>query len=139
MVTYVDRLITSTGASSVDTAGQLQGTFATPKFRSSTTVSYANGPLNLRALVNVVGKGKYDNTYGPLDLDKNNYPAFVYLDLSAQYDLTERVQLYAKVENVLDKDPPLIANGTITIAASAGSQFYDLRGRFFGFGARYRW
>ncbi|MBL8555603.1 MAG: TonB-dependent receptor [Phenylobacterium sp.] len=139
VVTYVDRLITSTGASSVDTAGQLQGTFATPKFRSSTTVSYANGPLNLRALVNVVGKGKYDNTYGPLDLDKNNYPAFVYLDLSAQYDLTERVQLYAKVENVLDKDPPLIANGTITIAASAGSQFYDLRGRFFGFGARYRW
>jgi iron complex outermembrane receptor protein len=139
VVTYVDRLVTSTGVSSVDTAGQLQGTFATPKFRSSTTITYANGPLNLRALFNVVGKGRYDNTYGPLDLNKNRYPAYVYTDLSAQYDVTEHLQLYAKVENLFDTDPPLIASNTITVAAAASSQFYDLRGRYFGFGARYRW
>lgn len=139
VVTYVDRLITSTSGSSVDTAGQLQGTYATPEWRGSFTVSYANGPLNVRALFNYVGSGRYDNTYGPLDLDKNKYPDFLYADLSAQYDLTEHLQLYAKVENLFDKDPPLIANNTITIAYSASSQFYDLRGRMFGFGARYRW
>ncbi|MET0271871.1 MAG: TonB-dependent receptor [Phenylobacterium sp.] len=139
VATYIDRLITSTSGSSVDTAGQLQGTYATPKWRGSLTVSYLNGPLNLRALFNYVGSGKYDNTYGPLDLDKNDYPDFLYADLSAQYDVTEHLQLYAKVENLFDKDPPLIASNTITIAASASSQFYDLRGRMFGLGARYRW
>ena len=49
------------------------------------------------------------------------------------------LELYGKIENLFDKDPPLVANGTITIAASASSQFYDLRGCMFGLGVRYRW
>ena len=138
-VTYVDRLITSTSGSSVDTAGQLQGGYASPEWRGSATVTYLNGPLTLRALFNYVGEGNYDNTYGPLDLDKQHWNARVYADLSAQYDLTERLQLYGKIENLFDKDPPLIANGTITIASAASSQFYDMRGRMFGLGVRYRW
>lgn len=138
-ITYVDRLITSTSGSSVDTAGQLRGTYATPEWRGSATVTYTNGPLNLRALINWVGPGNYDNTYGPLDLDKQHWGSWVYADLTAQYDLTEQLQLYAKVENLFDKDPPLIANGTITIASSNESQFYDMRGRMFGLGVRYRW
>ncbi|MCR5877215.1 TonB-dependent receptor domain-containing protein [Phenylobacterium sp. J367] len=139
VATYVDRLLTSTGETTVDTAGQLQGGFATPHWRGVGTIMYANGPLNLRALFNYVGSGKYDNNYGPLDISKNDYPAYLYTDLTAQYDVTESTQVYAKVENLFDKDPPLIANGTITIASSSGSNFYDLRGRFFGFGVRYRW
>jgi outer membrane receptor protein involved in Fe transport len=102
-------------------------------------VTYAQGPLNLRALVNYVGKGKYDNTYGPLDVSKNDYSAVAYLDLSAQYDLTEKTQIYAKLENVLDQDPPLASNSTITIAAAASSAGYDNLGRLYGVGIRYRW
>jgi outer membrane receptor protein involved in Fe transport len=135
VATYTDKLITSTSGSNVDTAGQI----GTPHWRVSTTVTYAQGPLNLRALVNYVGKGKYDNTYGPLDISKNNYGAVAYLDLSAQYDLTEKTQIYAKLENVFDKDPPLASNSTITIAAAASSAGYDNLGRLYGVGIRYRW
>jgi len=138
VATYTDRLIQSTLGGNLDTAGQIQGTFATPKWRESTTLTYDQGPFNFRALFNLIGGGKYDNAYGPLDISRNRYPAYVYVDLSAQYDLTENVQIYAKVENLLDKDPPLIADSTITVALAAASQFYDLRGRVVGIGGRLR-
>lgn len=138
VATWVDRLVASTVNGFVDTAGQLTGTFATPHWRASATVSLDAGPLNFRVLFNYVGPGKYDNAYGPLDLSRNKYPAYVYTDLSAQYDISEKVQIYAKIENLLDTDPPLLADGTISIASAASSQFYDQRGRVFGIGARLR-
>ncbi len=138
VATYTAHLEASTGAGVVDTAGQLQGTFATPKWRGTGTVSYDRGPFDIRALFTLVGSGNYDNTYGPLDISRNHYPAYVYMDLSAEYQLTKHFQIYAKVENLFDTAPPLIASNTITIAPASSSQFYDLRGRFFGVGARYR-
>jgi outer membrane receptor protein involved in Fe transport len=137
--TYVDKLATSTGGPEIDVAGQLTGTLGTPHWRAVTTVAYTNGPLSLRTLFNYVGEGKYDNTYGPLDLNRNRYPSYLYMDLSAQYDLTARMQIYAKVENVFDKDPPLLASPTITVAAATTSPFHDVLGRMFGAGIRYRW
>ncbi|QJU58364.1 TonB-dependent receptor [Sphingomonas sp. AP4-R1] len=138
VASYVPKLITSTTGGNVNTAGQLTGTYATPKWRASTTLSYMQGPLNFRALFNYIGPGKYDNSYGVLDLDKNHYPAYLYTDLSVNYDVTDNLQIYAKVENLFDTDPPLLANNTITVAAAASSQFYDLRGRVVGIGARFK-
>lgn len=139
VATYVDKLATSTGGPAINTAGQLTGTYATPKWRGSTTVSWAKDAFSARILFNLVGGGKYDNSYGPLDLDRNKYPAYLYTDISAQYDLTERLQIYGKVENAFNTAPPLIAANTITVALAASSPFYDLRGRMFGLGARYKW
>jgi len=138
VATWVAHLKTSTGGPAIDTAGQLQGTYATPKWRGTGTINYENGPFDIRTLFTLVGAGNYDNTYGPLDISRNHYPAYVYMDLTAEYALTSHVQIYAKVENVFDKDPPIMPSNTITIASASSSQFYDLRGRFFGFGARYR-
>jgi len=138
VATHVDHLITSTGGPEIDTAGQLSGN-GTPKWRASTTVAYINGPVSIRGLFNYVGKGKYDNTYGPLDINTNEFPAYTYLDLAAQYDIGDGAQLYAKVENVFDKAPPLISNNTITIASAAAQSYYDVLGRLYGLGVRYRW
>ena len=139
VASYVAHLTTSTGGGpAVDTAGQLQGTYATPHWRGTGTVTYGQGPLDLRVMFTYVGPGNYDNTYGPLDISRNHYPAYVYVDLSVEYNVTKHVQLYAKIENLLDTAPPLIAGNTITIAPASSSQFYDMRGRMFGVGARYR-
>jgi iron complex outermembrane receptor protein len=140
VATYVDRLITTSNGVSIDTAGQLTGTNATPKWRSATTITYQRGPLLLRALGNYVGGGKYDNTFGPLDLNHNHYKGIFYLDLSAEFRVTDHFQLYAKIENAFDKAPPLLAENTIVRAGAANaSSFYDVIGRNFGIGARYRW
>jgi outer membrane receptor protein involved in Fe transport len=55
-----------------------------------------------------------------------------------QYDLSEQIQLYAKVENLMDTDPPLLAESSITVALATLSQYHDLRGRVVGIGARLR-
>jgi len=48
--------------------------------------------------------------------------------------------MYAKIENLLDKDPPLLAEGTITRTGAANAAgFYDPIGRSFGPGARFKW
>lgn len=138
VATYVDRLVSSTIDGEVDTAGQLVGGFATPHWRASGTVSYDSGPFNARALFNYVGPGKYDNAFGPLDISRNDYPAYIYTDISMQYEFSEALQIYAKIENLFDTDPPLLASGTISIANANSSQFYDERGRVFGLGARVR-
>jgi iron complex outermembrane recepter protein len=138
LATYVDRLISSTSNGSIDSAGQLQGGFATPKWRGSATFFYDQGPLNLRLLFNYIGKGTFDNAFGPLDLNKNHYPAYLYTDFSVQYDLNDHVQVYAKVENLTDTDPPLLAESSITVALATLSQYHDLRGRVVGVGARLR-
>lgn len=141
VATYVDRLVQSTLGGDIDTAGQFgppADRLQTPKWRASATLSYDNGPFNFRVLFNYIGPGKYDNSFGTLDLNRNKYPAYVYTDLSAQYDLTDHIQLYAKVENLLDTDPPLLSENTISVAQAAGSSFHDQRGRMVGLGARLR-
>jgi len=138
LATYVDRLISSTANGTLDSAGQLQGGFATPKWRGSGTFTYEQGPLNLRLLFNYIGKGTFDNAFGPRDLNRNKYPAYLYTDMSVQYDISDRFQLYAKVENLTDTDPPLLAEASITVALATLSQYHDLRGRVVGVGGRLR-
>lgn len=135
MATYVAKRITTTGGPEVDSAGEV----GNPKWRVSTTLMYLNGPLTLRALVNYVSGVVYDNSYGPLDLNIQKWGSVAYLDLSAQYSITERTQLYAKIDNVFDKDPPLVAGSTITVAQAAAAGVYDNLGRAYGVGIRYRW
>lgn len=98
----------------------------------------SQGPLNLRVLFNHTGPGTFDNAFGPLDLNRSHYPAFLYTDMSAQYDVTDRLQLYAKVENLTETAPPLLAESRITAALATLSQYHDLRGRVVGVGARLR-
>lgn len=138
VATWTEKLVASTGSGQIDTAGQLTGDLATPHWRGTTTLTYDEGPLNLRLFFNIVGPGKYDNSYGPFDINRNSYPGYVYADASIQYSVTDAFQIYAKVENLLDTAPPLLANNTITVAAASTSQFYDQRGRVVGVGTRLR-
>jgi iron complex outermembrane receptor protein len=139
LATYVDRLVTTSGTTRVDTAGQLTGGNATPKWRSSTTLAYDQGPFTGRLLGTFIGGGHYDSTYGPLDLDKQHFKGRFYLDFTAEYRINEHFQLFVKVENMLDKAPPLIAeNVTGRAGAATASSFYDLIGRNLGVGARVR-
>ncbi|HWI87489.1 MAG TPA: TonB-dependent receptor [Sphingomonas sp.] len=140
IATYVDRLLTVSNTTVVNTAGQVTGGLATPKWREATTISYTNGPLQLRVLGNLVGGGRFDNNYGPRDLSPDSFAGRYYVDVSAQYDLTKQIQIYAKVENLFDAPPALAAGNTpIRAGATDSTGFYDLIGRNFGVGVRYRW
>ena len=69
-------------------------------------------------------------------------PNYSYLDLSANWGVTHRLQLRAGINNVFDKDPPFLPSGDISGAAGGLNTFpvYDLLGReiFVAFRATFR-
>ncbi|WP_332767846.1 TonB-dependent receptor domain-containing protein [Phenylobacterium sp.] len=139
--TYVANLITNDGVLSIDRAGQVAGQGADaglPRWRSTATVAYRRGPLALSAATRYVGGGKVDVTYTGLAINDNSVKSRTYLDLSVEYALGEgdtRVKLFGAVNNVFDKDPPLVGT-TFQAPFYTNAALYDVVGRFITVGLR---
>ena len=56
-----------------------------PKFRTTMSATYAEGPWQGTVQGRVIGSAKLNNAWGPLDVDNNSIPAVGYLDLRASY------------------------------------------------------
>jgi iron complex outermembrane recepter protein len=82
----------------------------------------------------------FGGSLGGIDPYNAHLPNMSYIDLSAIYSVTDRISVRAGVNNVLDKDPPLIPAAYINGAGSANAYpTYDLVGRqvFVGFTAKF--
>ncbi|WP_162875477.1 TonB-dependent receptor plug domain-containing protein [Sphingomonas crusticola] len=140
LVSYVQHVKTVVNAAVQENAGFLTGTNATPRWRASNTITYDLGRLTLRSLVTVVGAGRYSATYPTAaDISPYHWKAQAYVDISAQYRINDHFEIYGKINNLLDKDPPFIADNAIIKALPNSSSYYDNIGRVYGLGARYRW
>ena len=84
--------------------------------------------IGFRLLVSVNGNPPQDLDYAY----RRNYPAVMYHDVRASYDITDDFNAYLGVDNVKNKMPPLGLSGT-----GGGSGMYDTRGRFFYAGLKY--
>ena len=119
-----------------------------PHWKGSGRVTWKTGPLTLSARARYIGKVTVD-TYVVPKAQGKTAPALntltnpvidgqTYLDLTAVYDLTRKVQLTAGVRNAFDKDPPVLGStqlpGDNTIPAT-----YDVQGRvlFVGLDVKY--
>ena len=120
------------------------GTF--PKFRSTGYISYNNGPFNAVFTGRVIGSSSIQNpaTAGALGVtvEDNTIPAVFYLDTRLNYDFDigdSTMQVYLAVNNLLDKDPPVVANYSFfTAAATQTNTFlHDVLGRRFTLGVRF--
>lgn len=139
----IHKEIAPSGGTPVDTAGEV-GTasgFGTPDFKATLSVSYDLENWGAFAQARYIGSGVYDATYGPEDLaaSENDVGSVTYVDLSAHYDLNDlgfgEVTLFAGVDNVLDKDPPVVPLNFISNSATNGA-IYDVLGRKYYIGAR---
>ena len=72
-----------------------------------------------------VGGGKFNHA---LDIANNDIAARVYVDLGAQVNV-DKFTLFANVNNLFDRDPPLTTYGAI---------HYDTIGRYMTVGAKVR-
>ncbi len=110
-------------------SGQLQANYSDSLLADPTLI----GPDDSRYAATV--------TTASNTINRNKFPAMVYWNAQAQYDLAERggynLQVFANVNNLLDKKPPTFAVATFT---GVGGQYmpYDLIGRAFRFGVRIR-
>ena len=150
LATRVTKLTFTTPAGVQDRLGQVSNfnrTPGVPKWAGDAFVDYSRGQLHLGVQARLVGGGKFGTLLhegtGPNSVNRNEVPAFVYLNGSASYRFllagNRSVEMFTVINNLLDKDPPLIPSGAAggINESSTNGQFYDVVGRFFRFGARF--
>jgi iron complex outermembrane recepter protein len=117
-----------------------------PKFRTVAQATYQTGPWSGTIQTRIVGSSAIDNIYhdgsGPNSIYNNSIPAVAYLDLRASYVVGQKqnVQVYMAIDNVLDKQPPIIPYGTGEIHPGfyvpTNPNYYDLLGIVYRVGIR---
>jgi len=150
LATRVLRLTNTTPVGVQDRLGQVSNfnrTPGVPKWVGDAFLDYDRGPLHLGLQARFVGPGVFGTVLhegtGPNSVNRNTVPAFLYLNPSASYRFHLRggrsVELFTAVNNLLDKDPPMIPSGAAggINESSTNGQFYDVVGRFFRFGVRF--
>ncbi|MFN3472681.1 MAG: TonB-dependent receptor domain-containing protein [Blastomonas sp.] len=127
LATYVDTLVFDTGLSRVETAGDVGDSVqrATPKWRGTLSASYQDESFGLDVRARYIGGGNFDRTR--TTLINNSIGSRTYVDIGAQFKVAEELVLFANVNNVFDRKPPLI---------TVNSTLYDVVGTYATVGAR---
>lgn len=102
--------------------GTVQSVFGVPRWKGDLLIAYSDDRLSLSTHARYVGPGVYDPTkigpeqegYSPSLPNSNNYnevDSRLYWDLNAGFDIfpgpERKVEVFAAVYNLFDKDPPL--------------------------------
>jgi iron complex outermembrane receptor protein len=127
-------------------AGLNGGPSANPSiasWRTYTTLAYDNDTLSFQGTMRTISSGVYDNTWkSGVDIDNNTIEGATYFDLAGNYRLwsqgSRKAEAYFKIENLLDKDPP-VAAGISSSALQTNPVLYDTLGRSFRLGVRLRY
>ena len=134
-----DSTVLLAGQSPIECAGKLGGSCsgnfirATPDYRGLLSGAYNSGSLTLRTDIEMIG----EFSLAPDAFPNNNVPvdAQFYWDLAGTYQITDRIQVFGGISNVLDEQPPLIgfrAGGD----SNTQAQLYDTVGRRYFIGTR---
>ena len=136
---FEDATVLLPGEPEIDCAGFYGGTCSsdavriTPDFTAMLRAGYTSGNARLRAQLNYIGDlelhpNAFPNENGTLD-------PMVYFDLNGSYSFSDRVEVFAGVNNLFDKQPPVLgfrAGGD----ASTNVTLFDPIGRRYFLGAR---
>ncbi len=142
---YMDQQSQSAAGITLDYAGAIGSDSSPrgiPKFRTTLSASYIEGPWQGTVQSRIIGSAKLNNAWGPLDVDNNAIPAVAYLDLRASYKWNDNIQLYGAIDNVINTPPPIPAatsNALNFYDQSIRDDIYDAIGRSFRIGVRVKY
>jgi len=138
LTTYIDKLVTTINNVPTDRAGQVGATGGVPHWRGNVTAEYRTDKYNAGVLYRYVQGGTYDNTFVEgADINDNSVGGRGYIDLNASYKIAQGIEVFGKINNLLDADPPATPN-IIAQTIYASSPFYDRTGRYYIAGMRVR-
>jgi iron complex outermembrane receptor protein len=69
------------------------------------------------------------NRYGEYNPFNARIRSHSYLDLAATWNATDKIQVRGGMNNVLDKDPPIVTSDLVSGGAANTYEFYDMYGR----------
>lgn len=120
-------------------AGFASADFGTlPHWKANTRVTYSDEIFSLSLNWQYIGKST--DTFGDIDFDRTDPDASArlkaqnYFDLNARVKATENFEFFGGVQNLLDKQPPLVQAGFT--ATNTDETLYDTLGRRFFIGAK---
>jgi iron complex outermembrane recepter protein len=138
LTTYVDKLVNTINNVPTDRAGQVGAAGGVPHWRGNLSMEFRAQKYNAGILYRYVEGGTYDNTFVEgIDINDNSVSGRSYVDLSGTYKITDVIEVFGKINNVFDADPPATPN-IIAQTIYAASPFYDRTGRYYIAGARAR-
>lgn len=141
LANYQGKLETTTpGAAPINRAGEVGTTVGSgnPKWLGSLSATYEQAGLSGFVQGRYIGKGTQNALYvDGVDIDRNGVPSVVYVDASLGYRLPaadNHVKLFATVNNLFNKAPPLVPIQTGVGVVNTNTTLYDAIGRYFTFG-----
>lgn len=143
LINNVQTLKAFNGTTNIDYSGDVGGNnpYGLPKWRGQVNVTYEQGPFAADLADRYVGKGNYDNTQ-LTSYNVNSIPSVDYVNLSLQYTTKpagmEMLQYFIKINNLLNKAPP-IDPGQFFASIQTNPALYDVVGRMFYAGVRFKW
>ncbi|MFM8774449.1 MAG: TonB-dependent receptor plug domain-containing protein [Actinomycetota bacterium] len=125
----------------------------TPRWRYRLEASYSDGPFSgslsawgissgvLLASNIECTSGCPTSTTNNRTIDNNHVDGALYFDASISYKFTSGLEGFVVVDNLLNTDPPQVADGTSVFGAQWGTSatYYDLFGRTFRAGIRFKY
>jgi len=148
LATYQDKDIRAlSGTQAINRAGET-GIYSYPgeyqlKWRGSGSVTYAQGGWDGTLSIRYSGSGLRDIQWkSGVDIDRNKTPAVAYADLQLSKSFSlggvdARVDF--TVNNLLDKDPPMIGTDASDTVGFGTNSEYDLVGRAFRLGVNIKY
>jgi iron complex outermembrane recepter protein len=125
LTTYIDKYTQVNGSIGQSLVGYAIGL---PRWRGTLDETYQWGPMTADLRARVVGAEAVQNQ---IFVDDNHIGLQTYLDLSLQYRLNSKWVVYGSVSNLTDR-------GTPPQVSAYGESEYDLIGRTFNVGVRFK-
>lgn len=129
----------------VDSAGET-GDSSLPKRQALVSGFYSTGPVTVAVTNRYIGSGKRDNfEIEGVDIDDNSVDDVWYTDLRLSYEAEMTGggawELFANVQNLFDKSPPLAPGGFSFFSGTdqTNINLFDTLGRRYTLGARFRY
>ncbi len=147
--TWLNKMDITPVASLPDRVQHCAGTFGVtcgepdPKWKFTARTAFEDGPLTLSLRWRWIGKTEDDRIDAlsyvtPRDPETFVAPmikAYSYFDLSFSYDINETFGLYGGINNLFDKNPPVLGTAQPSNGNNTWSNTYDVLGRSFFIGA----
>jgi prepilin-type processing-associated H-X9-DG protein len=114
-----------------------------PRWRGNLSIDYANGPFGVTLTEQYIGKMRLDIPGGPVPIafvDGHVSPVF-YTDLALRFKVPARggeFELFGTINNLFDKQPPIIPGTVPGVNLPTNIAVYDIVGRAFTAGVRFK-
>ncbi|WMS89754.1 TonB-dependent receptor domain-containing protein [Pseudoalteromonas sp. HL-AS1] len=103
--------------------------FASPKWRHTSNINYLRDDWRVGMKWRYYGAVDYEGAADVSLIDNDGIGSYSFIDVSGSYSFTEYLTFTGGINNIFDKEPPMVGN-TVASNANTVAGFYDTLGRF---------